>query len=455
MQLDSLTAISPIDGRYAAKTESLRAIFSEYGLLYHRLLVEVRWLQTLSRSADIGEVPEFSAAANALLDTIVQNFDPTQAKRIKEIEKTTNHDVKAVEYYLKEQVADNAELNAVSEFIHFACTSEDINNLSHALMLKSGRDQILLPALNEVLDMINDLAHRYAAVPMMSRTHGQPASPTTLGKEFANVVHRMRRQLRQREAVEMLGKFNGAVGNYNAHLSAYPDSDWPAISRQFVESMGLDWNPYTTQIEPHDYIAELFDALARLNTILIDFSRDSWSYISIGYFKQKTVAGEVGSSTMPHKVNPIDFENAEGNFGIANAVLTHLAQKLPISRWQRDLTDSTVLRNLGTGIGHVLIALDSLKRGIGKLEVNTDAIAADLEHNWEVLAEPIQTVMRRYGVEQPYEKLKALTRGRKIDAQAVREFVDTLEIPAAAKKELNKLTPASYIGNAVKQAETI
>ena len=455
MQLDSLTAISPIDGRYAAKTESLRAIFSEYGLLYHRLLVEVRWLQTLSRSADIGEVPEFSAAANALLDTIVQNFDPTQAKRIKEIEKTTNHDVKAVEYYLKEQVADNAELSAVSEFIHFACTSEDINNLSHALMLKSGRDQRLLPALNEVLDMINDLAHRYAAVPMMSRTHGQPASPTTLGKEFANVVHRMRRQLRQIEAVEMLGKFNGAVGNYNAHLSAYPDSDWPAISRQFVESMGLDWNPYTTQIEPHDYIAELFDALARLNTILIDFSRDSWSYISIGYFKQKTVAGEVGSSTMPHKVNPIDFENAEGNFGIANAVLTHLAQKLPISRWQRDLTDSTVLRNLGTGIGHVLIALDSLKRGIGKLEINTDAIAADLEDNWEVLAEPIQTVMRRYGVEQPYEKLKALTRGRKIDAQAVREFVDTLEIPAAAKQELNKLTPASYIGNAVKQAETI
>jgi adenylosuccinate lyase len=455
MQLDSLTAISPIDGRYGAKTESLRAIFSEYGLLYHRLLVEVRWLQTLSRSADISEVPEFSAAANALLDTIVQNFDPTQAKRIKEIEKTTNHDVKAVEYYLKEQVADNAELNAVSEFIHFACTSEDINNLSHALMLKSGRDQILLPALNEVLDMINDLAHRYAAVPMMSRTHGQPASPTTLGKEFANVVHRMRRQLRQIEAVEMLGKFNGAVGNYNAHLSAYPDSDWPAISRQFVESMGLAWNPYTTQIEPHDYIAELFDALARLNTILIDFSRDSWSYISIGYFKQTTVAGEVGSSTMPHKVNPIDFENAEGNFGIANAVLTHLAQKLPISRWQRDLTDSTVLRNLGTGIGHVLIALDSLKRGIGKLEVNTDAIAADLEQNWEVLAEPIQTVMRRYGVEQPYEKLKALTRGRKIDAQAVREFVDTLEIPAAAKQELNKLTPASYIGNAVKQAETI
>ncbi len=455
MQLDSLTAISPIDGRYAAKTASLRAIFSEYGLIYHRLTVEVRWLQNLSRNADISEVAEFSAEANALLDSIVENFDPLQAQRIKEIETTTNHDVKAVEYYLKEQVADNAELNAVSEFIHFACTSEDINNLSHALMLKSGRDQILLPMVTEVLDMINSLAHQYAAIPMMSRTHGQPASPTTLGKEFANVVHRMRRQLKQIEAVEILGKFNGAVGNYNAHLSAYPDSDWPAISRQFIESMGLTWNPYTTQIEPHDYIAELFDALARLNTIMIDFSRDCWGYISIGYFKQTTVAGEVGSSTMPHKVNPIDFENAEGNLGIANAVLRHLAQKLPISRWQRDLTDSTVLRNLGTGIGHVLIALDSLKRGIGKLEVNTDVIAADLEHNWEVLAEPIQTVMRRYGVEQPYEKLKALTRGRKIDAQAVREFVEALEIPAAAKQELIKLTPASYIGNAVKQAETI
>jgi adenylosuccinate lyase len=390
-----------------------------------------------------------------LLDSIVENFDPAQAQRIKEIETTTNHDVKAVEYYLKEQVADHAELNAVSEFIHFACTSEDINNLSHALMLKSGRDQILLPVVNEVLEMINNLAHQFATIPMMSRTHGQPASPTTLGKEFANVVHRIRRQLEQIAAVEMLGKFNGAVGNYNAHLSAYPDSDWPEISRQFVESMGLDWNPYTTQIEPHDYIAELFDTLVRLNTILIDFSRDCWSYISIGYFRQKTVAGEVGSSTMPHKVNPIDFENAEGNFGIANAVFTHLAQKLPISRWQRDLTDSTVLRNLGTGIGHVLIALDSLKRGIGKLEVNTDAISADLENNWEVLAEPIQTVMRRYGVEQPYEKLKALTRGQKIDAQAVREFVEALDIPVTAKQELIKLTPASYIGNAVKQAETI
>ena len=455
MQLDSLTAISPIDGRYGAKTEKLRPVFSEYGLIYHRLMVEVRWLQYLSQNDDISEVAKFSTATNALLDSLVSDFNPAQAQRIKEIEKTTNHDVKAVEYYLKEQIADNTELIAVSEFIHFACTSEDINNLSHALMLKSGRDQILLPQVNEVLGMISNLAHQYAAIPMMSRTHGQPASPTTLGKEFANVVHRMRRQLAQIEAVEMLGKFNGAVGNYNAHLSAYPESDWPAISRQFVESMGLAWNPYTTQIEPHDYIAELFDALVRLNTIMIDFSRDCWSYISIGYFKQKTVAGEVGSSTMPHKVNPIDFENAEGNLGIANAVLTHLAQKLPISRWQRDLTDSTVLRNLGTGFGHVVIALNSLQRGIGKLEVNTDVIAADLEHNWEVLAEPIQTVMRRYGVEQPYEKLKALTRGQKIDAQVIREFVEALDIPAAAKLELIKLTPASYIGNAIKQAKAI
>jgi adenylosuccinate lyase len=455
MQLDSLTAISPIDGRYAAKTEGLRSIFSEYGLIHHRLMVEVRWLQALSRNTDIVEVPEFSASANALLDSIVENFDPEQAQRIKDIEKTTNHDVKAVEYYLKQQVSANPELQAVSEFIHFACTSEDINNLSHALMLKSGRDRILLPLANEVVELISQLAHQYADIPMMSRTHGQPASPTTLGKELANVVHRMRRQLRQIESVEMLAKMNGAVGNYNAHLSAYPDCDWPAISRQVIESMGLDWNPYTTQIEPHDYIAELFDGLARFNTIMIDFSRDIWSYISIGYFTQKTIAGEVGSSTMPHKVNPIDFENAEGNLGVANALLNHLAQKLPISRWQRDLTDSTVLRNLGTGIGHVLIALESLKRGISKLEVNHARIAADLEQNWEVLAEPIQTVMRRYGIDQPYEKLKALTRGQKIDAAAVREFVEALEIPDSAKRELIDLTPAGYIGNAVEQARSI
>jgi adenylosuccinate lyase len=455
MHLDSLTAISPIDGRYAAKTESLRGIFSEYGLIYHRLIVEIRWLQTLSRTADIDEVPEFSEAANTLLESIIENFDPSEAQKIKEIERTTNHDVKAVEYYLKQQVAQNPELDAVSEFIHFACTSEDINNLSHALMLRSGRDQILMPMANEALDMITRLAHQYAAVPMMSRTHGQPASPTTLGKEFANVAYRMRRQLKQIEAVEILAKLNGAVGNYNAHLSAYPGTDWPTIARQFVESMGVGWNPYTTQIEPHDYIAELFDALARFNTIMIDFSRDIWSYISIGYFTQRAIAGEVGSSTMPHKVNPIDFENAEGNFGIANAVLHHLAQKLPVSRWQRDLTDSTVLRNLGTGIGHTIIALDSLKRGIDKLEINADAIAADLEHNWEVLAEPIQTVMRRYGIEQPYEKLKTLTRGQKLDAEAIRQFVEALEIPDSAKQELIKLTPSAYIGNAIEQAKNI
>ncbi|TNF86227.1 MAG: adenylosuccinate lyase [Gammaproteobacteria bacterium] len=455
MHLDSLTAISPIDGRYAAKTAGLRPLFSEYGLIYHRLLVEIRWLQALSRHADIVEVPEFSASADDLLESIVNDFDPAQAGRIKDIEKTTNHDVKAVEYFLKQQVADNAELNAVSEFIHFACTSEDINNLSHGLMLKAGRDEILLPAAAEVQQLIVAMAREQASMPMMSRTHGQPASPTTLGKEMANVAYRLQRQLAQIGSVEILGKINGAVGNYNAHLSAYPETDWAAIAQQFVESLGLTWNPYTTQIEPHDYVAELFDAIARFNTILIDFSRDIWSYISIGYFRQKTVAGEVGSSTMPHKVNPIDFENAEGNLGLANAILGHLAQKLPISRWQRDLTDSTVLRNLGTGLGHVLIALDSLKRGIGKLEVNAEVIAADLEQNWEVLAEPIQTVMRRYGIEQPYEKLKALTRGQKVDAQAVRQFVESLEIPDAAKRDLLALTPASYIGNAIDQAGKI
>jgi adenylosuccinate lyase len=455
MHLDSLTAISPIDGRYAAKTAGLRPIFSEYGLIYHRLLVEVRWLQALSANTAISEVPQFSSTANELLESMLEGFDPPQAQRIKDIEKTTNHDVKAVEYFLKERVAQNDELNAVSEFIHFACTSEDINNLSHGLMLKAGRDDLLLPAIGEVEAMISELARQHAAVPMMSRTHGQPASPTTLGKEMANVAYRLRRQMKQMAAVEILGKINGAVGNYNAHLSAYPECDWQAIAKQFVESLGLGWNPYTTQIEPHDYIAELFDASARLNTVLIDFSRDIWSYISIGYFRQKTIAGEVGSSTMPHKVNPIDFENAEGNLGIANAILGHLAQKLPVSRWQRDLTDSTVLRNLGTGFGHLLIALDSLKRGIGKLEVNAEVIADDLDRNWEVLAEPIQTVMRRYGIEQPYEKLKALTRGQKVDAVAVRQFVEALDIPESARRELLTLTPASYIGNAVAQAEKI
>jgi adenylosuccinate lyase len=455
MQLEPLTAISPIDGRYAAKTDPLRAVFSEFGLIHQRVTVEVRWLQALSQIPEIAEIPTFSAAANTVLDALVTNFDTVQARRIKEIERTTNHDVKAVEYFLKEQVADYPELNAVSEFIHFACTSEDINNLSHALMLKVAREQVLLPRVSEVLQLITTLAHDEADTPMMSRTHGQPASPTTLGKEFANVAYRLQRQQKQIEAVELMGKMNGAVGNYNAHISAYPDCDWPAIARQFVESMGLVWNPYTTQIEPHDYIAELFDAQIRLNTILIDFSRDIWSYISIGYFKQKTIAGEVGSSTMPHKVNPIDFENAEGNLGIANAILTHLAQKLPISRWQRDLTDSTVLRNLGTGFGHVLISLDSLKRGISKLEINAAAMAADLDNNWEVLAEPIQTVMRRYGIEQPYEKLKALTRGQKINAATIREFVESLDMPEAARNELIALTPASYIGNATDQAKKV
>jgi adenylosuccinate lyase len=455
MQLEPLTAISPIDGRYAAKTEPLRAIFSEFGLIHQRVRVEVRWLQTLSQHPAITEVAVFSTSANAALDAIVERFDPVEARRIKEIERTTNHDVKAVEYYLKERVASLPELHAVSEFIHFACTSEDINNLAHALMLKTAREQVLLPRVDEIIGMITTIAHAEAATAMMSRTHGQPASPTTLGKEFANVAYRLQRQLRQIEAVELMAKMNGAVGNYNAHLCAYPDCDWPGIARQFVESMGLVWNPYTTQIEPHDYIAELFDAQQRLNTILIGFCRDIWSYISIGYFTQKTVPGEVGSSTMPHKVNPIDFENAEGNLGIANAILGHLGEKLPISRWQRDLTDSTVLRNLGTGYGHVLIALDSLKRGIGKLETNAGVIAEDLDDNWEVLAEPIQTVMRRYGIEQPYEKLKALTRGHKIDAGTIRAFVESLDLPAAARSELIALTPARYIGNAAEQAEKI
>ena len=455
MHLDSLTAISPIDGRYARKTEILRTLFSEYGLLRHRLLIEVRWLQTLSNCDDITEVAQFDAATNSLLDNIVSQFDPAEAQRIKEIEKTTNHDVKAVEYYLREKITGHATLEQVSEFIHFGCTSEDINNLSHALMLKAGRDEVLLPRLQQITERLSEMAMQQADVAMMSRTHGQPASPTTLGKEIANTVYRLQRQLRQLQAVEMLGKFNGAVGNYNAHISAYPDLDWPLVTSQFVESLGLTWNPYTTQIEPHDYIAELFDVMTRLNTILIDFSRDLWGYISIGYFRQQTVAGEIGSSTMPHKVNPIDFENAEGNLGIANAILGHLAQKLPISRWQRDLTDSTVLRNLGTGFGHLLIALDSFSRGIEKLEVNHDKIAADLDQNWELLAEPIQTVMRRYGVGQAYEKLKALTRGQKIDAAAIREFVETLDIPEAARQQLIEMSPASYIGNASQQAKRI
>jgi adenylosuccinate lyase len=454
MELSPLTAVSPVDGRYGRKTKSLRAIFSEYGLIYHRVLVEVRWLQALSNLPEIPEVPAFSEQANQLLNDIVDQFSEQDAQRIKDIEKTTNHDVKAVEYFLKEKISSNAELMAVNEFIHFACTSEDINNLSHALMLKSG-GKLLLEQYQAVLNLIETMAVDFAEVSILCRTHGQPASPSTLGKEMANVAYRIKRQIKQISRLDMLGKINGAVGNYNAHFSAYPDIDWQAFARTFVESLGITFNPYTIQIEPHDYIAELFDASARLNTVLIDFARDIWSYISIGYFKQKTIAGEVGSSTMPHKVNPIDFENAEGNLGIANAIMTHLAQKLPISRWQRDLTDSTVLRNLGVGFGHVLIALDSMQRGINKLEVNEPVIANDLDQNWEVLAEPIQTVMRRYGIEKPYEKLKELTRGQRVNQQIMQDFVATLDIPQQAKDRLMQMTPSSYIGNAVEQARNI
>ncbi|GMQ88026.1 MAG: adenylosuccinate lyase [Gammaproteobacteria bacterium] len=455
MDLTSLTAVSPVDGRYARKTEGLRPIFSEFGLIKHRILVEVRWLQTLAAHAAIPEVPALSEHANKVLDGIVDKFSEEDAQRVKNIERTTNHDVKAVEYFLKEKIAGNDELEAVSEFIHFACTSEDINNLAYALMLREARGQVVLPQVDELIQTLTTLAHSSAEMPMLSRTHGQPASPTTLGKEVANVVSRLRRQREQIVAVELLGKINGAVGNYNAHLVAYPDVNWPEFAKNFVTGLGLDWNSYTTQIEPHDYIAELFDAIARFNVILIDFTRDVWAYISVGYFKQKTVAGEVGSSTMPHKVNPIDFENAEGNLGMANAIFDHLAMKLPVSRWQRDLSDSTVLRNLGVGAAHSVIAYDSLLRGIGKLEANPARLQEDLDATWEVLAEAVQTVMRRYGVEQPYEKLKELTRGKGISAESLKTFIAGLDIPEQAKQELAALTPASYIGNAIEQAESI
>ncbi|RVU83909.1 adenylosuccinate lyase [Leucothrix sargassi] len=455
MNLSSLTALSPVDGRYERHTQGLRPYFSEYGLIKHRVLVEVRWLQALAAHELIKEVPAFSEEANKVLNDIVDNFNEDNAARVKEIERTTNHDVKAVEYFLKESIADNAEINAVSEFIHFACTSEDINNLSYGLMLKGGRDDVLLPKLAEVEAAITALAHDHAGDPLLSRTHGQPASPSTIGKEMANVVARLRRQIEQVKSTVILGKINGAVGNYNAHLCAYPEVDWQAFAQNFVESLGLTWNPYTTQIEPHDYVAELFDAQCRYNTILIDFCRDVWSYISLGHFKQKVIAGEVGSSTMPHKVNPIDFENAEGNLGIANALMTHLAQKLPMSRLQRDLTDSTVLRALGLGMGHGMIAYNSALKGIGKLELNTESTANELDANWEVLGEAIQTVMRRYGIEKPYEKLKALTRGRRINAADMAEFIDTLELPDEVKQQLHTLTPANYIGNAVDQAKNI
>ncbi len=455
MELTALTAISPVDGRYGSKVSVFREIFSEYGLIRNRVTVEIRWLQKLAAHPGVTEVPAFSADANKVLDRLVSEFSLEDAQRIKDIERTTNHDVKAVEYFIKEKIVDVAELHAVTEFVHFACTSEDINNLSHALMLREGLDHGLLPAMDRVIDKLAQLAHDHAEQPMLSRTHGQTASPTTVGKELANVVHRLRRQAKQIRATELLGKINGAVGNYNAHISAYPEIDWALNAREFIEGLGLDWNPYTTQIEPHDYIAELYDGVARFNTILIDLDRDIWGYISLGYFKQKTVEGEVGSSTMPHKVNPIDFENSEGNLGIANALFSHLSAKLPISRWQRDLTDSTVLRNLGVGFAHSLIAYEATLKGLGKLEINPSRLDEDLDHAWEVLAEPIQTVMRRYNIEKPYEKLKALTRGKAMTPEVIKNFVESLDIPEQAKAELRALTPGRYIGNAVDQAQNI
>ena len=456
MELNALTAVSPIDGRYGDKTQSLRTIFSEYGLIRFRVAVEVRWLQSLANHPAITEVPMLSEQANALLNELVTGFSLTEAERVKEIERTTNHDVKAVEYLIKERFGSNEELCAIGEFVHFACTSEDINNLSHGLMLKTGMQESVLPQMQNIIVAIESLAITHAAQPMLSRTHGQTATPTTLGKEMANVAYRLKRQLQQIESIVPLGKINGAVGNYNAHLVAYPEVDWAEHAEQFVTSLGLEWNPYTTQIEPHDYIAELYDAICRFNTILIDFNRDVWGYISLGYFKQKTVAGEVGSSTMPHKVNPIDFENSEGNLGIANAIMQHLATKLPISRWQRDLTDSTVLRNMGVGLGQSLIAYAATLKGIGKLEASPARLEQDLDNAWEVLAEPIQTVMRRHGIEQPYEKLKALTRGQAgITRETLAEFIDTLALPAKVKEELKALTPATYLGNAEAQALAI
>lgn len=455
MDLTSLTAISPIDGRYGNKCTALRPYFSEFALIKYRVVVEIRWFLMLAAQPDIHELPSLGTPAVKLLDDIVNNFSIEDAQRVKQIETATNHDVKAVEYFIKEKMAADGELHTHNEFLHFACTSEDINNLAYGLMLSDARSEILLPTMDKVIGAIRDIAHELEDRPMLSRTHGQPASPTTVGKEMANCVYRLQRQRKQTADISILGKINGAVGNYNAHLCAYPTVDWASIAQQFVLDIGLQWNPYTTQIEPHDYVAELFDAIARFNTVLLDFTRDIWGYIAIGYFKQKTVAGEIGSSTMPHKVNPIDFENAEGNIGVANALFSHLSSKLPVSRWQRDLTDSTVLRNLGVGIAHSLIAYDSTLRGIGKLQVNDSRLSADLDDNWEVLAEPIQTVMRRFGIENPYEKLKDLTRGHKLTQEAVQTFIESLDIPDDAKKQLLALTPASYIGNAAAQARDI
>ncbi|MCK5720136.1 MAG: adenylosuccinate lyase [Thiomargarita sp.] len=455
MELSALTAVSPIDGRYHAKTEVLQAIFSEFGLIHYRLLVEVRWLEFLSKQAEIKEVPIFSQAAQEFLKQLVADFSLEDAERVKAIEAKTNHDVKAIEYFIKEKIAAYPELNAVSEFIHFSCTSEDISNLAYALMISKARTNILQPKMENLLVNLKTLAQQYATIPMLSRTHGQPASPTTLGKEIANTAYRLHRQFEQIMQVSIMAKFNGAVGNYNAHLVAYPDLNWENMAQQFITQLEIVWNPYTTQIEPHDYIAELFHAMMRFNTILIDFCRDIWSYISLGYFTQKTVAGEIGSSTMPHKVNPIDFENAEGNLGLANALFEHLATKLPISRWQRDLSDSTVLRNLGVGIAHSLIAYDSCLKGISKLEVNQVAINADIEDAWEILAEPIQTVMRRYGIEQAYEKLKAVTRGQTITKEALHQLINDLDIPATEKVRLLNLTPNTYIGTADSQVNSL
>jgi adenylosuccinate lyase len=451
--IDALYALSPLDGRYADKVAPLRSLCSESGLIRQRVLVEIRWLLALADTPGIDEVPPFSTEARARLESVADDFDVVQAQTVKAIEATTNHDVKAVEYYLKQNFKNDSEISTFIEFLHFACTSEDINNLSYALILTNARDDCLLPLTDEILAALATLAERYADLPMLSRTHGQSATPTTLGKEIANAGHRLARQREQLVNVELLGKINGAVGNFNAHLAAYPDVDWRAVAERFVKSLGLAWNPYTTQIEPHDCIAEYFHAIARLNTILIDLSRDVWGYVSLGYFKQKPVPDEVGSSTMPHKINPIDFENAEGNLGVANALLTHMAAKLPVSRWQRDLTDSTVLRNIGSALGYSVIAWRALLKGSGKLEADADKLAADLDSHWEVLAEPVQTVMRRYSVPDPYEKLKELTRGRQIDRESLHEFVRGLEIPDEAKERLLTLTPASYIGNAAEFAQ--
>lgn len=455
MSLTTLNAISPVDGRYQSKTAPLQPFFSEYGLIRYRAIVEIRWLQRLAANPGIAEVAPLSESANAFLEQLITDFDESQAALVKDKEAVTNHDVKAIEYYLKEKLAANEELASSMEFVHFACTSEDINNLSYALMLKESLAAVIAPMMSEVIEAIRDKAHDYAESPLLSRTHGQTATPSTMGKEFANTVARLERQLEQVQNIQFMAKINGAVGNYNAHLVAYPDVDWEANAQTLISELGLTWNPYTTQIEPHDFIAEYFDCVCRFNTILIDFNRDIWGYISLGYFKQKTVAGEVGSSTMPHKVNPIDFENSEGNLGIGNALMQHLAQKLPISRWQRDLTDSTVLRTIGVGLAHSIIAYQAALKGIGKLLINDERLLEDLDNSWEVLAEPIQTVMRRYAIEEPYEKLKALTRGQSITPEILAEFLDTLDLPDDVREELKTMRPDTYLGNAAARAKKI